>query len=58
MQNKLIMGYGEQMDTFLVLEEIKRKDLQILRVFYNEDKCRKYIKEENRKRGQSLFFNR
>ncbi len=58
MEKKLIMGYGEKMDTFLVLEEIERKGLMIIKVFYSESKCRKHIKEENKKRGCSLFFDR
>ncbi len=56
MKKKLILGYGEKMDMFFALEEVPRKSLLIVRVFLNEIKCKKFIKEKNKRMKESLFF--
>ena len=56
MKKKLMLGYGEKMDLFFVMESIERKGLLIVKVFLNEIKCRQFISEHNKERGKSLFF--
>lgn len=51
---KLYLGLGEQLDIFFVME-----NGEITKVFYDEDKCIKYINDENKRREneQKNLFN-
>ena len=46
----LVNGYG---DTFYAIEGPKR-DYKICRVFYDKNKCKKYIKETNYEREHQI----
>ena len=51
MKKKLMLGYGEKMDLFFVMESVDRKGLLIVRIFFNEIKCKQFIDEQNNERG-------
>ena len=47
----LVNGYG---DMFYAIESATNNTYKICKVFYNQDKCKKYIKEVNHEREHQI----
>ena len=57
LNNKMYVGYGEKLDLFFALESCGKKGLLIYKIFFNELKCKLFVKKFNADRRESLFFD-